>query len=100
MAGRFTADPGTDTWAFKTAKGAAPDDNLTENDLDALESNNLNYYTTTSGGAFLTDGRAASGVYLDETRGLDALSADMAAEVLGLLKKRKKVPFTRRGISS
>jgi hypothetical protein len=99
MAQRFTAVPGTDTWAFKTIVGLEPDDILTPTQLDNLLTNNMNYYTTIAGLHVVTDGRSAEGQYMDIQRGIDALKNDIQVRVFGLLANSEKVPYTTAGIS-
>jgi len=98
MAQRFTADPGTDTWDAKTVKGALPDDWMTPTDTGYIQGNNGNYYSTTAGLQVTTDGRAADGSYMDQTRGIDSMSSDIQLAVFGDIASSEKVPYTQKGI--
>jgi hypothetical protein len=99
MAQRFTADPGSDTWAFKTIAGASVDA-LTPTQQTNITANNGNFYINMSGVNITFDGRAASGLFIDLTRGVDALSADIQNRVATLLVRLPKLPYTRAGIAT
>lgn len=109
MANRFTDDAGSDTWAFVTIIGTPPD-SLTPSQisaatsLDGAVSNNGNVYVSGVANTNCTlTGLAASGLFIDLQRGIDALSRDMQVAVFAIMKAAsdagKKVPYTRKGAS-
>ena len=109
MANRFTDDAGSDTWAFVSLEGVAVD-SLTPaqisaaTPLDGGTANNGNVYVTFANVNATLNGICASGMYADIRRGIDALSTDLQVAVLTTLYNAsnagKKVPFTRKGVSS
>lgn len=97
MAQRFTALPGSDTWAYKTISGC-PVDTITPTQRQNIQGNNGNFYTTVAGISATVDGRSAHGQYIDLQRGLDALKNDIQIGVWDLLSSVEKVPYTEKGI--
>lgn len=100
MSQRFTADPGSDTWAYKTVVGDQPDDTLTPTQKQNVTGNNGNYYVTIAGIPVTIDGRSAQGQFMDLQRGVDALANDMQVNVFDLLVSNPKVPYTSKGIAT
>ncbi len=98
LAQRLTADPGSDTWAYKTVAGLTAD-SLTPTQLTNLDTENANYYINVAGVNVALFGRASSGLFVDITRGIDALAADIQTRIYNLLISNPKVPFTQAGIS-
>ncbi len=98
MAQRLTADPGSDTWAYKKVTGTAVD-SLTTTQTTNITGNNGNYYITIAGVPATYDGRASSGQFMDIQRGLDSLSSDIQLSVFTLLVTMPKLPYTRKGIA-
>jgi len=95
--GRMTADPGSDTWAYKNLPGCTVD-TITPSQRTGLEANKGNYYVSVAGVSITLNGVASSGVFIDLYRGLDALAADIQTRVFNLLISNPKVPYTRKGI--
>lgn len=98
MAQRFTATPGTDTWAFKQLAGVTVD-SLTATQIVNLQGNNLNYYMAVQGINITQVGVCASGLYADLRRGIDALGAQIQIQVYALLVSLPKVPYDPFGIA-
>lgn len=98
MAQRLTANPGSDTWAYKTIAGTEVD-SLTPTQTTNITNDNGNFYITIAGVNSTYDGRAASGLYVDITRGIDALAAEIQNRVFTLLVTLPKLPYTRAGIA-
>lgn len=94
---RLTADPGSDTWAYKNLAGVNAD-SLTPTQETNITNDNGNYYTTIAGINATIDGRSAQGQFIDFQRGLDALSDDMQKNVFGVMTSVPKVPYTIHGI--
>ena len=100
---RLTADPGTDTWAYKTLAGVTAD-SLTATEITALgtetaNGNRLNYYITVAGVNVTRFGICASGMYADLRRGIDALAARIQINEFQLLASSPKIPFDPGGIA-
>jgi hypothetical protein len=94
--GRLTADPGSDTWAFKTIRGATAD-KLTSTVSDAVKAKSGNTYETIAGTNVTMPGVSASGEYLDIVRGIDWLRSEMRVDVFTLLVNNPKLPYTDAG---
>ena len=96
---RFTATPGSDTWAYKQLAGVTAD-TLTPTQIVNLNGNNLNYYLANVAGVNITlTGIDASGMYADIRRGIDALISQIQINVYTLLVTLPKVPFDPGGIA-
>jgi hypothetical protein len=98
-AGRLATDPGSDTWAFKEVPGASVDV-ISAGGKSALKAKNWSRYIEQGGLNITFDGKAASGRYMDVTRGVDWLQATMQLDVYSVLVNNPKVPFTASGLSS
>lgn len=86
-------DPGSITWAFKELDGVTPA-SLTPTQINTLEGNQCNYYTTVAGLSITRKGTVASGEYIDVTHGVDWLTARLQERIFGILASAKKVPYT------
>lgn len=94
---RLPANPGSDTWAFKTLRGVSAY-SLTDTQRSALEGKNGNHYQTVAGNAIADPGKSASGEWLDVTRFIDWLRARMRERIFGVQLNAPKIPFTDAGI--
>lgn len=99
MAKQLTTTPGSATMAYKTILGTTVD-SLTPTQEANITSNNGNFYVTVAGVPVTIDGRTASGQFMDITRGIDGLTADMQLRVFTALVNSPKVPYTTKGIAS
>jgi hypothetical protein len=93
----FPTDAGSENWAFKTIVGV-PADNLTDNQVHAVENKNASVYTPIFGDNLTQFGKLPSGEWIDITRGTDALTNDLQVGILSLQANSKKVPMTDAGI--
>ena len=89
-------DPGSVTWAHKTIKGV-PFTKLTTTERTAIEDKGGNYYTRVAGVNITRWGTAASGEYINTTRGVDWLTARIQERIFGVLVNNPKIPYTNRG---
>jgi hypothetical protein len=89
-------DPGTETWAFKTLTGVTAVA-MTTTEVTNAESKHCNTYRTLGGVDVTLQGYMASGRFIDQVRGVDALQARIEEAVFGLLVRVPKVPFTDAG---
>lgn len=89
-------DAGSSTWAHKTIKGV-PFSKLTTTERTAIEDKGGNHYTRVAGINITRWGVAASGEYIDVTRGIDWLTARIQERHFGVLVNNAKVPFTNKG---
>lgn len=91
-------DPGSETWKFKTLVGVAAS-KLTPNEENNLKNKSVNRYQTVAGVDIMAEGVTTSGEFIDVTRFLDWLQADMEEHVFAALAKLPKVAYTNAGIS-
>lgn len=94
---QFVGAPGSATAAFKSLAGVSSYD-LTTAQRAALESYNLNFYTTAGALALTFPGKTASGEWIDVVRDLDWMRSRLQEGVFGVLVANAKVPFTDEGI--
>lgn len=90
---------GNSTWKFKQIVGIAPD-NLSDTQFTFAEGKNCNVFIPIAGVNITSEGTMASGVFIDITRGIDALQATMEADVYSLLVNTPKIPYTNKGITA
>lgn len=94
--------PGTETWALKTLAGL-PVDDLSATERAALESKNGNYYAEIGGAGRVLGakkgGIGASGRFIDLTRCVGALNADIKQDAFAVLANADKIPMTDRGMT-
>ena len=93
----FPKNPGSATWAFKTLAGVTVD-SLSDTQIDNLEANDANHYTTTKGSSLTLQGTMASGRFIDTTRGIDWLQIRLQERLISLLAQSEKIPYTDAGI--
>jgi hypothetical protein len=94
----FPNNPGEATWKFKDVTGVDVVE-LSDTEVTNLDGDHVNHFMEISGARITREGWAASGRYLDVTRGIDWLHARMQERILSLLVNVKKVPFTDSGIA-
>ncbi len=99
MGNRFPFDPGSDTWAFKTLAGV-PADNLSSGQIHAIEAKNANVYTPLAGLNVTQFGKTTSGEFIDVTRFVDWLRAELQVQIFGVMANNPKIPFTDAGIDT
>jgi hypothetical protein len=97
MAKQFTQNPGSDTWMFKTL-AAVTVDVLNDAGRAAILGKNGNCYTATSGINMTEQGKSGAGEYLDITRFVDWLRAEIQFRVFSALVNNSKIPYTDEGI--
>lgn len=97
---QLSKTPGSSTWALQPGLSGVPFSTLTAGQLANLRANRLITYTQTRGVAHTLDGFAASGRFVDLTRGIDWLDAEIETEVFTLLVNAEKIPYTVAGISA
>jgi hypothetical protein len=89
--------PGSATWALKSLQ-AVPDYRLTGGQAKTAFEKNISTYTSVAGIPITSDGRVASGEYIDVIHGLDWLKALIQNRVFTPMVQRDKIPFTDTGI--
>lgn len=97
LAGRMTADPGSDTWAFKRVIGttARP---LSTTAANAIRAKFGNYYVDIVMGEPSTLwGYTSGGQYADTIRGIDWLHSEISRAVWRKLATNPKIPYTDAG---
>ena len=97
LGNRFPFDPGSDTWMFKTLKGV-PVTVLTDSQMGYALGKNVNVYTTIAGINMTQQGKSASGEFLDVTRFIDWLTAEIKVRVFAVLVNNQKIPYTDAGV--
>jgi hypothetical protein len=89
-------DPGSATWAFKTLAGLTVS-SFTAAQQTALEGKNVNHYQTVGGLNKTRPGVAASGEFLDITRGIDWFQVRLQVRLFALIANLDKIPYSRAG---
>jgi hypothetical protein len=89
--------PGSATWKFK-ALAAIPAYDLTQGQVNNVETKNATWYMETAGVPMTSNGQVASGEYIDVIHGLDWLQARIQSLVFTALINVPKVPFTDEGV--
>jgi hypothetical protein len=93
----LTKHPGNATWKFKSLQ-SVPTYDIAQGKVSTVEAKNVNWYMNTSGIPMTSDGRVASGEYLDVIQGVDWLEARIQNLVFTPLVQQDKIPFTDEGI--
>lgn len=99
MGQRFTADPGSDTWAYKTIAGLKVD-SVSSAQRSAILAKNGNIYSVIAGLNVTENGKTAGGEWADVIRFLDWIRSELRVQVFFLLVNTPKVPYTDTGIES
>jgi len=96
MAGRFTATPGSDTWAYKTLATVTVD-TLPAAHRSAILAKNGNVYESVSNINITQMGMSAAGEWFDITRFIDWLRAEIQFRVFNTLANNAKIGYTDPG---
>lgn len=88
--------PGTETWANKTPAGV-PARNFTGTMLANLAAKNAGWVYSVAGRNLTEQGKTAGGEWIDQVRGIDALTVDMQGRIVLAIANAKKIPYTDRG---
>ena len=91
-------DSGSETWSFKSLSGVNPS-RLSTADVNTIESNGGNHYTTVAGKNITRPGKVYAGEWIDTIRFRDWLQNDMQVRIFNLFVTNPKVPYTDKGIS-
>lgn len=92
------AVPGSNTWAFKSLAGIAPD-RLTANQSANARNNNLITYENIGGVNVTTSGKTCGGEYIDVMVGISWTRSRMQEGIWFVLANSQKIPYTQAGIS-
>jgi hypothetical protein len=95
--GQLPKTPGSITYKFKQAKGVASD-KLTATQINNIENEKCNHYTSVAGINILQQGTVASGEFIDIIIGADWLTARLQETIYQQLVNLDKVPYTNQGI--
>lgn len=99
--GMFPTDPGAGTWAYRTLKGVTVD-TLTGGQVTNAHNKNCNTYTTIGGVNVTTEGKSASGEFIDITHFSDWLHARLQERIFKAIADAsasgKKIPYTDSGV--
>ncbi len=98
LGNRLPADPGSDTWAYKTLVGVRVRP-VSSTVHDAVLAKNGNTYEAPAGTGITYPGVTAAGEFMDVTRGLDWFRARMQERILAAQTANAKIPFTDAGIA-
>lgn len=90
-------EPGSETWAFKTLRAVAPSE-LSATQMQALQENNISYFTTYGGKNITQGGKTNSGEWIDTVRFMLWLKAFMQERIYNIFVTTPKVPYTDAGI--
>jgi hypothetical protein len=98
MAKQFAgAEPGEDTWKFKTLASVTAYEYSSAERTGILDKKG-NLYSPTSGVNITENGWTGAGEYFDITRFVDWLKAEMQFAVYSAFVNNKKIPYTDPGI--
>lgn len=99
MSNRFTFSPGSESWMFCSLDSVSAD-NLSSTHLQNIRNKNGFYFASFGGVTISSEGKVASGEYIDVTRGVDGLRSDIQSSVYAALLKATangKMPYTDVG---
>ncbi len=99
MGAFVSQNPGSFSMNLKTIPGTTPDGSLTEAQIAALKTANINFYTTVGTQPFFINGRAADGNGVDIYYGLYAFQLEVQTSVVTAMAALPKFPFTDAGIT-
>ena len=97
MASFLGRDPGAATPAFKTLAGITADD-LRTGEKTALAAKNFTRYMRQGGANITFEGKTPSGRYIDVTRNVDWIDAEVRANIYAAFLNNPVVPYTNAGI--
>lgn len=97
MAKCFGYQPGSETWALKPLASIVPS-SLSSDQKIRLETDHINTFRRYAGSNVTIGGYTLAGEWIDVIRFRDWLKAEMQANVFGILRANRKVPFTDAGI--
>jgi hypothetical protein len=89
-------DPGSATWAYKTLTGVTVSA-FTAAQLTGLNGKTANHYTTVGGVNITQKGYAASGEFVDITRGVDWFKVRLQERIYRLLVNNDKIAYEDAG---
>jgi hypothetical protein len=89
---------GSTTWKFKTLNNVTPE-SLTADELNSITRANAIAYTTVFGKDQTTEGKTASGEYIDTIHGIIWVKNEMQRQIEKLLQDNDKIPYDQVGIN-
>lgn len=90
--------PGTETWALKRLVGVTPSP-YTATQRSNIRGGNANFYYEVSPGTSISwEGITSGGIWFDQLRLGDAISADISERIFNLQLNSNKIPMTDDGI--
>lgn len=96
----FPISPGGETWRMKTLTGVTAE-SFTATERTNLRAKYAHFYYTVGGVPVVGgDAKAASGEYIDTTRGIDWYSSELQAKLANLIIGSNKLPYTNPGIDA
>jgi hypothetical protein len=99
--GMLPTDPGAGTWCYRTLK-AVTVDTLTGGQVTQCHNKNLNTYTVKGGVSVTSEGKSASGEFVDITHFTDWLHARMQEGIFAAFANASasgsKIPYTDLGV--
>lgn len=93
-----TKEVGSITWKFKHLNGVTPE-SLTAPELNTINKANAIAYTTVLGRDQTTEGKVASGEYIDTVHGIIWVKNEMQARLQKLMQENDKIPYNQTGIN-
>jgi hypothetical protein len=91
--------PGSESWRYATLVGITAD-NLTDTEIANLDAKNVNYYVTVAGVDVVQKGKVAQGDWIDNTRLIDWVEAQIQENIFALLISVEKIPYTDAGVAT
>ena len=92
----FSQDPGSITWAYKSAALSSVDE-FSAADEAAMDADVTNRYQDFAGLSVFLPGKVAGDDWIDSIRGRDWLVVRLRERIAGILANSPKVPYTQAG---
>lgn len=89
---------GSTTWKFKTLNNVTPE-SLTADEVNSITRANAIAYTTVFGKDQTTEGKTASGEYIDTIHGIIWVQNEMQRQIEKLMQDNDKIPYDQVGIN-
>lgn len=99
LGGQLPSDPGSITWGFKQIANVTPD-TLSDTQKNAASGKAANTYSTVSSVNITEEGKVSDNPFewIDVIRGTDWITANMSADLFGLLVTLPKLPYDTGGL--
>ena len=94
-----TQNPGSFSTNLKTLSGITPDGSISETQITALKTANINFYTTMGTQPFFINGKMSDGNPVDVYYGLYAFNQQVQVAILTAMSALPKFPYNDAGLT-